>query len=384
MVDEKVAVLPSRPLICYIALRNSKISILAKSKIMINFRLQTTSYYPMLSEKNTIILGDNLQILKRFEDECVDLIITSPPYFQQRDYGNGELGIGNEECEKEYLDKLLEVFDECARVIKKTGAIVFNLGDKYINGNLSLIPYKFAIKANEKSSVFLINQLTWAKLNPTPRQEKRKLIQATEPFFIFARSKDYYFDLTSYLSHLDEFNKNGKSKPSENLGRKYFELIEKSDLEENEKERAKSELKDVITSIHKGEITGFRMKIRGVHKLAYGGQDGGRNNQIKNNGFTIIKILGNRMKKDIIESPVEITKDNHHPAVYPSYIIQELIKLLSKKGDIVLDPFCGSGTTCLAAKILSRDFIGIEINPSYVKLANERLEQTPAQQEFFI
>lgn len=338
----------------------------------------------MLNRKNTVITGDNLQILKQFEDECVDLVITSPPYFQQRDYGNGTLGIGNEATENEYLQNLLKVFNECVRVTKKTGSIVYNLGDKYVNGNLSLIPYKFAIEANEKASVFLINQLTWAKLNPTPRQEKRKLIQATEPFFIFAKTKDYFFDLENYLSHLDDFNKNGKNKPSENLGKKYFELIENSDLKENEKVKAKHDLKEVINSIQKGEIVGFRMKIRGIHKLAYGGQEGGRNNQIKNNGFTIIKILGNRMKKDVIESPVEMTKNNHHPAVYPSYIIQELIKLLSREGDTVLDPFCGSGTTCLAAKSLGRNFIGIEINPSYVELASERLKQTSMQQEFFI
>ncbi len=338
----------------------------------------------MSNEKNTIIIGDNLQILKQFEDEFVDLIITSPPYFQQRDYGNGNFGIGNEPTENDYLQNLLKVFNECVRVTKKTGSIVFNLGDKYLNGNLALIPYKFAIKATENSGVFLINQLTWSKLNPTPRQEKRKLIQATEPFFIFAKSKDYYFDLENYLSHLDEFNKNGKNKPSENLGKKYFELIENSDLCEKEKAKAKHELNEVITSIYKGEIVGFRMKIRGIHKLAYGGQEGGRNNQIKNNGFTIIKILGNRMKKDVIESPVEITKDNHHPAVYPSYIIQELIKLLSKEGDTILDPFCGSGTTCLAAKTLNRQFMGIEINPNYVKLANQRLKQSSTQQEFFI
>lgn len=246
------------------------------------------------------------------------------------------------------------------------------------------MPYKFAIEATENNEVFLVNQLTWAKLNPTPRQEKRKLIQATEPFFIFAKSKDYHFDLQNYLSHLDEFNKNGKSKPTENLGKKYLELIENADLCEGEKLKAKQELKAVINSIHNGEIVGFRMKIRGIHKLAYGGQSGGRNNQIINNGFTVIKILGNRMKKDIIESPVEITKDNHHPAVYPSYIIQELIKLLSKENDVVLDPFCGSGTTCLAAKSLQRNFIGIDINPEYVKLANKRLNQTALQQEFFI
>lgn len=346
--------------------------------------MTTHLYDLMLDIKNTITLGDSLQTLKNFEDESIDLTITSPPYFQQRDYGNGKFGIGNELTENDYIQNLLEVFKECVRVTKKTGSIVYNLGDKYLNGNLSLIPYKFAIKANETNDVFLINQLTWSKLNPTPRQEKRKLIQSTEPFFIFAKSKDYYFDLENYLSHLDDFNKNGNNKPSENLGKTYFKLIESSDLSEDEKTKAKEELSAVISLIHKGDIVGFRMKIRGVHKLAYGGQEGGRNNQIKNNGFTIIKILGNRMKKDIIESPVEITRDNHHPAVYPLYIIQELIKLLSKESDIVLDPFCGSGTTCIAAKALGRNFIGIEINPEYVHLTTERLKQTSIQQEFFI
>ena len=90
------------------------------------------------------------------------------------------------------------------------------------------------------------------------------------------------------------------------------------------------------------------------------------------------------MKRDVIESPVEITKDNKHPAVYPLYIVQELIKLLSKPNDIVLDPFNGSGTTCLAAKNLRRHFVGIEINPEYVELARERIEQANYQQELFV
>lgn len=340
---------------------------------------------PKIELKNLIIAEDCLNFLsKNIASDSIDLIITSPPYFQQRNYGNGKTAIGNEENEAEYIENLLEVFKQCFRVIKETGTIVFNLGDKYLNGNLALIPYKFAIKATEETDAFLINQLTWSKLNPTPRQEKRKLIQATEPFFIFAKSKKYQFNLEEYLSHLDVINKNEQGKPSKKLGKKYFDLIENSDLKSDEKKSAKKELNKIIDLVHNGEITGFRMKIRGIHKLAYGGQEGGRNNQINNNGFTIIKILGNKMKKDIIESPVESTKDNKHPAVYPNYIVQELIKLLSKKGDLVLDPFCGSGTTCIAAKTLNRNYLGIEINPEYVELANERLNQKDLQTELFV
>ncbi|BAZ90954.1 MAG: site-specific DNA-methyltransferase [Sphaerospermopsis sp.] len=338
--------------------------------------------------KNQIILADNLSVFREIEDETFDLIITSPPYFQQRNYGNGDLEIGKEVMESEYLKNILVVFQECVRVLKNTGAIVFNLGDKYINGSLSLLPYKFAIQATENNRVFLINQITWSKLNPTPRQDRRRLIQATEPFFIFAKSKDYCFNLEKYLQHLDNFNKiskGNKTKPSEKLGQKYLELIKNSDLSEEQKNHAIEALYQAIKAVHQGEIEGFRMKINGVHKLAYGGQDGGRNHQIKNNGFTIIKISGNGMKKDIIESPVEITKNNYHPAVYPIYIIQELIKLLSQEGDFVLDPFCGSGTTCLAARNLRRNYLGIDINPDYVNLASQRLEDTNCQQqELFI
>jgi DNA modification methylase len=334
--------------------------------------------------KNKILRGDSFLVLKELDDNSVDLVITSPPYFQQRDYGNIGTEIGSELTEQQYLDNLIKVFEECVRVTKETGAIVFNIGDKYLDGGLSLLPYKFAIKAIETTPVFLINQITWSKLNPTPRQDKRKLIQATEPFFVFAQSKNYFFDLDNYLKHLDDLNKNTKTKPSDKLGKQYFDLINTSDLSEAEKQNARNALTEAILSVHRGEIESFRMKIRGIHKEAYGGMEGGRNNQIRNNGFTIIKILGNRLKKDVIESPVEITKNNHHPAVYPLYIIQELIKLLSKEGDLVLDPFCGSGTTCLAAQNLNRNYIGIDINDDYVQLAKTRLVKTDYQYEIFI
>jgi len=334
--------------------------------------------------KDKIVLGDGLRILKKLEADSVDLVITSPPYFQQRDYGNGLLGIGNEETEQEYLDNLLAIFFECVRVTKPTGTIVYNVGDKYIQGGLRLLPYRFAAKVIESEKVFLVNDIKWMKLNPTPRQDKRKLIQSTEPFFIFTKSKQYYFDLSSYLKHLDVLNRSRNSKPSNKLGKKYFELIDKSDLSEDEKNKAKKKLKAAIQSVFAGEISSFRMKIRGIHKLAYGGQAGGRNNQIINNGFTIIKIRGDKLKRDVIESPVEITKDNKHPAVYPLYIVQELIKLLSQAGAIVLDPFVGSGTTCLAARNLGRHYIGIDINPEYVELANNRLKGSNYQHELFL
>ena len=78
----------------------------------------------MCKYKDEIIAGDSLEILKGMSSDSVDLVITSPPYFQQRDYGNGNTDIGNENSENEYLDNLLDIFFESVRVTKPTGAIV--------------------------------------------------------------------------------------------------------------------------------------------------------------------------------------------------------------------------------------------------------------------
>jgi len=79
------------------------------------------------------------------------------------------------------------------------------------------------------------------------------------------------------------------------------------------------------------------------------------------------------MKRDVIETAVESLKGVNHPAMYPVSLVQELILLLSHPGDIVLDPFIGSGSTAVAAKQLDRRYIGMELNPDYCQIAQERL-----------
>ena len=321
---------------------------------------------------NTLIQGDCLDVLKSIQNESVDLVITSPPYYKQREYGGS--GIGNEDSIDTYLNNLIAVFNECVRITKNSGAIVFNIGDKYDNGGLKLIPYRFALQVIDSRKVFLVNSLMWGKLNPTPRQDKKKLVQSTEPFFIFAKTREYIFNLDKYLSHLN-FHNYTKPKNGNGIGKKYFDLIDGSKLTDKKKEHAKIKLQRVISDVKSNKIESFRMKIRGIHADPYGGQAGGRQIQLDKYGFTIIRINGDRLKKDIIESPVESIKNTKHPAIYPLYVIQEIIKLLTNIGDLVLDPFVGSGTTCIAARNLKRNYIGIEINPEYIKYANERLQQ---------
>jgi site-specific DNA-methyltransferase (adenine-specific) len=337
---------------------------------------ETTANLNGLSQEahlNKIYCGDCNEILQTLPDDFVDLVITSPPYFQQRDYGGG--GIGNEIKIEEYIGNLIEIFRQCVRITKKTGTIVFNLGDKYIDGNLLLVPYRFAIEVQKLNIVKLINELTWLKVNPAPKQCPKKLIPATEPFFIFAKTDDYYFNKDAFLEYRDKFLNDNKKKAGKDIGKKYFDLIEKSDLSEDEKIKAKKELTEVIIEVQQGKLESFRMKIRGLHALPYGGQAGGRLTQIENKGFTIIKIYGNSIRKDVIESNVETIKGNIHPAVYPEFIIQEILKLLTKENDIVLDPFLGSGTTAVVAQRLKRNYIGIEIHSDYVEYAEKRIKE---------
>ncbi len=320
---------------------------------------------------NQILCGDNCQLIKKLPDCSVQLVITSPPYFQQRDYGGG---IGNEQNVNQYIDRLLHLFQECVRVVKEDGSLVFNLGDKYQHSNLLLVPYRFAIAATETSRVKLVNEITWVKRNPTPRQFRRRLVSSTEPFFHFVKSDAYFYNLDAFLASARTDKKSGP-KLGTNIGQRYFELIADSELSEAEKTAARRELTEVIHEVRCGQIHSFRMKIRGVHAEPFGGQIGGRTLQMKNKGFTIIRMHGNKLKRDVIETSVAAIKGNKHPAIYPVEIVEEFLHLLTRPGALVLDPFIGSGSTAVACQKLGRHYIGYDINPDYCESARQRVSE---------
>ncbi len=326
-----------------------------------------------------ILCGDNLELIRHLPDRSVQLVITSPPYFQQRDYGGG---MGNEARLEEYLENLLSLFRECVRVVRDDGSLVFNLGDKYENSSLLLVPYRFAIRVTETGLVQLVNDVTWVKKNPTPRQFRRRLVSSTEPFFHFVKTEDYFYNLDAFM--VDETPPKKLQSQGMKVGQKYFKLIDQSDLSQDEKHNAYHALEEAIQEVHRGEIAGLRMKIRGIHAEAFGGQDGGRKIQIEKNGFTLIRLRGNKLKRDVLEHSVESIKGIKHPAIYPVKIVEEFLHLLTRPGDVVLDPFIGSGSTAVACKQLGRYFIGYDINPEYCKYARSRVTEAPTKTLTFI
>ena len=319
-----------------------------------------------------ILCGDNQELIRKLPDDCIQLVITSPPYFQQRDYGGG---MGNESHVDEYIDKLICLFQECVRVLRDDGNIVFNMGDKYQDSSLLLVPYRFALAATDLDFVRLVNEITWVKSNPTPRQFSRRLVSSTEPFFHFVKSDSYYYEPKSFLVQSQSTQKS-KQKTHTNIGKRYFELIEESELSESEKSVARLELVEVIQEVKRGKTQSFRMKIRGIHAAPFGGQEGGRTMQLRNKGFTIIRIHGNKLKRDVIETPVAAVKGNKHPAIYPSDLIEEFLHLLTPPGSLVLDPFMGSGSTAIACKKLGRHYIGYDINSEYCEYARKSINDT--------
>jgi len=156
-----------------------------------------------------VLLGDVVRQLQRIPNNSIDLAITSPPYWGQRDYGvKGQIGI--EETLDEYIDKLLSAFTELRRVLKDTGSFFLNIGDKYIGKDLQMIPYKLAIKMQENGWV-LRNIIIWHKTNAMPSPLNDRFSNTYEPVFFFVKKPDNYLT-PDYYFNLDTIRVPSKTK----------------------------------------------------------------------------------------------------------------------------------------------------------------------------
>jgi len=272
---------------------------------------------------NHIYQGDCLEILKTFPSECIDMVITSPPYWGLRDYGVVDQ-IGREENLELYFKKLCDIFAEVKRVLKAEGSCWVNLGDayggicdkqnyrdpKYKNGrngqSISLskkytgkcllqIPSRFALMMTDELGYILRNEIIWHKPNAMPESVKDRFTTDYEKLFFFVKNKKYYF---------------------------------------------KQQKEPMITDYPSTDFMRNKRSVWSISTRNYSGL---------------------------------------HFAVYPEELIETPIKAGCPKDGIVLDPFMGSGTTGVVAKKLGRNWIGIEINPEYVSMAQKRIENTHYQ-----
>lgn len=338
---------------------------------------------------NRIIQGDALEILKTFPDEFVDLIVTSPPYYNLRDYGKEEQ-IGLEPTREKYIERILLVTKELKRVLKKSGQLWLNLGDSYGSHRdwtcsddtrkakisrlqkgdnpkcLNLIPERIAIKMTDEQGWILRNKVKWAKSvlikqemdtigNCMPTSVRDRFNESGEEFYFFVKSQKYYANLNA------------------------VKLPYKASTYDRYTRKVNPSKADVQSGVRYTGLRSFQLKLIGVERFAqlYSLPS---STEIKKNEDELtgknlptiwqINSRGYSFKK-------EVGVGIEHYATFPESLIDIPIRFGCPEGGIVLDPFMGSGTTAVVSKKLERCFIGIELNEDYIKIAQERINNIP-------
>lgn len=147
-----------------------------------------------------ILEGDCIKVMRTLGEKTVDVIITSPPYFQLRDYEVDDQ-IGNETNVEEYISKMTVWATECHRVLKDTGSLFLNIGDKYDKKGLLMIPERLAI-AICSAGWILRNKIVWYKPNHMPSSVKDRFCSAWEPIYFFTKNSERYYS-QEYYCNLD-------------------------------------------------------------------------------------------------------------------------------------------------------------------------------------
>lgn len=316
--------------------------------------------------------GDALTVLKGLESESVQSCITSPPYFNLRDY-QVENQLGLEASPELYVERLVLIFREVRRVLRKDGTCWLNLGDSYAGsgkggqsedkrsvnwqpkyGNkgaayglkpkdLIGIPWMVAF-ALRSDGWYLRSDIIWNKPNPMPESVTDRPTKAHEYIFLLTKSAKYYYDAKAVAepsTGRDPGNKTHKYEEAYNNGAK--EHRTKVGLV------AYSFKRKTATTPPPGQPTQHR--------------------EDRDEVFYNTETRNRRSVWTVATQPFP----EAHFAVFPPELIKPCILAGSKENDSILDPFAGAGTTGLVSLRHGRDFVGIELNPEYVQMARRRL-----------
>ena len=264
--------------------------------------------------KSTIFEGDAFTVLRRLESKSVQCVITSPPYWGLRNYDIADQ-IGLEDTLPQFLHKLVSVFSEVKRVLKDNGTLWLNIGDGYTSGNRGW-------RAPDKK-----NPARAMNVRPdTPEGLKKKDLIGIPWRLAFALQEDGWYLRSDIVWHKpNAMPESVKDRPARS--HEYIFFLSKSEQ--------------------------YLYNWEATRELADGG--GYRNRRsvwsVNTKGFS-----------------------GAHFATFPTDLIRPCILASSRPGDFVLDPFFGSGTVGVACQEVSRNYVGIELNPEYVSLASHRLK----------
>lgn len=332
------------------------------------------------SAASLLLHGDAMKVLATLPSESVDFVMTSPPYWNQRQYDSE--GIGLEGTVTEFLDSLAEVFGELHRVLRNTGSFWLNIGDTYHKKALAGIPWRLALRLIDEQGWVLRNEVVWNKLKGGMDQSSDRLANTHELLFHFVKApRGYYYDVDSIRSspRPSKIVNGGVVSATGVSGVRYKRQIQLSTaLNEDERAAAFAALDNMLAQVTSGEYSDFRMVIRGQQRSTHSDQArvSGRAKELQDKGFYFLRYHPKGSKPsdvwDIIPEDTQARRGGHF-AAYPIDLCRIPILSTCPQDGIVLDPFAGTGTTMVAAKILGRRSVGIDIAESYLDHAASRL-----------
>jgi DNA modification methylase len=335
---------------------------------------------------NKIIVGNALDMLKTLDADSINCCVTSPPYYNLRDYGvDGQIGL--ESSPDEYIQKLVEIFREVRRVLKKDGTLWVNIADSYAGSgkggsnypdnakkykqgtnkgsvgsylsktvtadckrkDLIGIPWMlaFALRAD---GWYLRQDIIWQKPNPMPESVKDRCTKSHEYIFLLSKSPKYYFD-----------------------GEAIAEPV------------AESSLKRLSQGVENQQGSFTPSKANGKMKAAaprYGGKKYTENPDAfyRTKSGNMYDYRPKRNKRDVWSVSTKPFKGAHF-ATFPPDLIEPCILAGCPEGGVVLDPFAGSGTTGMVAKQHGRGFVLIELNEEYIEMCEDRIKNAKRKKE---
>ncbi len=278
-----------------------------------------------------IYCGDALSQLQRFASDSVDMIVTSPPYFRQRDY-RGRDQIGQEATPAGYVQRLVDVFREGRRVLRDRGTFWLVLGDKYDKKQLLGLPWRVAL-ALQDDGWRLRSDIIWHKPNAMPSAVKNRPTTDHEYVFLLSKMDDYYYDIDAIREPHVTFSEASRMRG----GRKHF--FQRDSTPE-------------------------------------AGKNGGNPN-LHNGRWDQAFHPRGRNKRTVWSIPLSKFREAHF-AVFPETLVETCIQAGTPPGGLVLDPFLGSGTVAAVAQRLGRHFVGVDCVAEYCEIARRRLSQGPS------
>ena len=278
-------------------------------------RKQNAQVIPLRYEvikENTKIYNHSSEDMNEVATGSVHCIITSPPYYKMKEYGNGEFELGQEREIEKYLLNLSSIFRECYRVLRDDGSLFVNINDCVMGGQYQAVPHSFVLQMINQGWI-LNDEILWIKNNPTYTRGKRS-VRSHEPIFHFVKSPDFYYNDEWLKDLTDEEDR-----------------ISYGVTKSSPKVKSGLDFRDGVLSTNVSSTSDLRKKC-------------------KEEGFFLT-----------------------HSATFPIDVPSICGLLTTREGDTILDAFAGTSTVGLFARSTNRKFIGYDLNPEFIKASEVRI-----------